>query len=111
MRSFFLAAVAVLTASLSVSATPAIFGRDKQCVKDGGYCDIASDCCSNNCYVSISSLHLINLLTDPLRLVNRMMLLRHRIASLLLEKDSEDIEELTRRAASESFLLLCWCRR
>ncbi|KAG2040865.1 hypothetical protein BDR03DRAFT_947575 [Suillus americanus] len=54
MRSFFLAVVAVLTASLSVSATPAIFGRDSQCVKDGGYCNIASDCCSKNCYNDVT---------------------------------------------------------
>ncbi|KAG2131954.1 hypothetical protein BD769DRAFT_596743 [Suillus cothurnatus] len=68
MRSFFLTIVAVLTASLSVSATPAIFGRASQCVRDGGYCNVASDCCSKDCYVSISSLRWINLLTSPLHL-------------------------------------------
>ncbi|KAG0696130.1 hypothetical protein DFH29DRAFT_238760 [Suillus ampliporus] len=44
MRYFFLAVMAVLTASMSVSATPAVFSRD--CLPYGAHCDNAFECCS-----------------------------------------------------------------
>ncbi|KAG1748414.1 uncharacterized protein EDB91DRAFT_1113865 [Suillus paluster] len=47
MRFSFLAVVAALTASMSVSATPAVFSRDSQCAEVGGVCGFGlPGCCS-----------------------------------------------------------------
>ncbi|KAG2056045.1 hypothetical protein BDR06DRAFT_953489 [Suillus hirtellus] len=44
MRFSLLAVIAALTASMSVSATPAVFSRD--CKADYVACNLGSECCS-----------------------------------------------------------------
>ncbi|KAG0703527.1 hypothetical protein DFH29DRAFT_1068513 [Suillus ampliporus] len=67
MRFFFLTAVAALTASLSVGATPAVFNRDTQsCLPDESECTSTAQCC-NYCFIHFN-----------------------------FEKDSQDAEELAR---------------
>ncbi|KAG1728602.1 uncharacterized protein EDB91DRAFT_1161226 [Suillus paluster] len=55
MRFIFLATVAALTASMPISAIPAVFSGDSQCIKSGQTCDLAfdfNDCCHGYyCYV------------------------------------------------------------
>ncbi|KAG1748312.1 uncharacterized protein EDB91DRAFT_873539 [Suillus paluster] len=47
MRFSFLVVVAALTASMCVSATPAVFSRE--CGADYAACHLGSECCSGNC--------------------------------------------------------------
>ncbi|KAG1728603.1 uncharacterized protein EDB91DRAFT_1161233 [Suillus paluster] len=55
MRFIFLAIVAALTASMPVSAIPAVFSRDSQCISSGQPCEFSLnfiDCCAGSyCYV------------------------------------------------------------
>ncbi|KAG0700324.1 hypothetical protein DFH29DRAFT_1070192, partial [Suillus ampliporus] len=55
MRFFFLAIVAALTASMSVSATPVVLDQDStQCLQYAESCTADSQCC-NYCYLIVWS--------------------------------------------------------